>query len=371
MKPDNLITIGTANELKAVNNVLKIPFGAYEHQMGMQVFGKPEALACVAAFNEKMAVPNCKGLPIYIGHPDVRSFQDKYRDHAAYGWIVGMVANENAGRLEMTIEWNAPGQELIANEQFAYFSPLWLSVKRGNTIHPFAVKSVGLTQEPNIQYLAVACEELADQEETPNEGADMDLKELRDWLASRWKHETALEEAPNELVVEEALALLEAHDAELVAANEAHAAELATANEAVPEDTAATLAQVQDELQLANEGLQTLRSAHAGLLLDNALADGRITPATRSKWEEKFTADGADFMALANELGSIDPVMKTRSATKDLKPGDAQQKTHADLSQAAMQLANEKHIPFESAYATTKNKPEFAHLFTSEQADAQ
>jgi phage I-like protein len=356
MKNSKHIFIGTANELKPVNNVLKIPFGSYEHPLGLQIFGAPEARSCVDAFNERRTIDGFKGVPIYIGHPDVKSFQDKYRDHAAYGWIVGMAANESAGRLDLQVQWTDPGTELITNEAFAYFSPLWLSVRRAGNIHPFAVKSVGLTQEPNIQYLAVACEELA-EEETPNEGAAMDLEKLRAWISKHWKHETPLEDAANELVVEEALALLESHEAELAAANEA-----------VPDTATATLAQVQTELEAANEGLSAMRKAHGALLLDTALADGRITPATRAKWEERFAADGTSFDAVANELAGIDPVMKTRSKTKDKQPGDALAKTFGDLTQATIALANESNMKYDDAYRTCKNQEQFAHLFISEQA---
>lgn len=352
MNKRNLIAIGTANELKPVNNVLKIPFGSYEHQLGLQIFGKPEAQSCVAAFNERKSIAGFKGTPIYVGHPDVKSFQDKYRDHSAYGWITLMAVNEAEGRLELTVDWTDPGTELIANEAFAYFSPLWLSMKRAGNIHPFAVKSVGLTQEPNIQYLAVACEELADEEETPNEGTIMDLKKLRAWISKHWKNETALEEAPNELVVEEALALLEAHESEL-----------ATANEGVPETTAATLAQVQTELETANEGLIAMRTSHGSLLLDVALADGRITPATRSKWNDKFAAEGADFAAVANELEAIDPTMKVASVTKGKQPGDAEPATHAELANEAMVMARTHGIKYDDAYLTCKKQSQFAHLF--------
>ena len=134
------------------------------------------------------------------------------------------------------------------------------------------------------------------------------------------------------------------------------------ANE-VPADTAATLAQVQDELVLANEGLTTLRGSHSALLLDGALLDGRITPATRPKWDEKFAAEDSDFTALANELGSIDPTMKTQRAAEDAKPGEGL--VHADV----IALANEYQLgggTFEAAYGRAKRDPKFAHLFTSE-----
>jgi hypothetical protein len=361
MKNANLILIGGANELKPVNNVLKIPFGSYDHPLGLQVFGLAEAQSCVESFNELAKVPGFRGLPVYIGHPDVKGFQDKYRDHSAYGWIAAMTANEAEGRLDLAVQWNGPGAALVANEQFAYFSPLWLNARRGTRLHPVALKSVGLTQEPNIQYLAVACEMAGD--EATNQGVPMDLKKLRDWLASRWKHETALESAPNELVIEEAIALLDAREAELAT----HAAALATANEAVPEAVAATLAQVQAELETANESVQAIRAAHSGLLLDVALSDGRITPATRVKWEERFAAN---FDATANELALIDPAMKTKSVTKAAKPADgtagpgAAEARRAALVVAANEVsAANPGLKPEQVWAKMRKMEQYAGLF--------
>lgn len=390
MKFKNLILIGTANELKAVNNVLKIPFGSYDHLQGLQIFGLADANNCVEAFNESAKVPGFRGLPIYIGHPDVKSFQDKYRDHAAYGWITAMIANEAEGRLEMTVEWTAPGEQLIANEAFAYFSPLWLSVKKAGNVHPFKIKSVGLTQEPNIQFLAIACEEeqttegdqnmnllqrlLALLPETVSKNITDDdgivgffqkmldgFKAMRESQKERYKAEDAAYMAlENEDPIAGFIAYLQIIKDEAVA----------LANE-VPAATAATLTQVQEELVVANEALTTLRTAHSKLLLDGALQDGRITPATRLKWEGRFAEEKSDFMALANELGSIDPVMKTTRITKGAKPGDNGGATHADVITLANEMCSDGKTSFESAYARAKKDPRFAHLFTSKQADAQ
>jgi len=297
-----------------------------------------------------------------------------------------MAANEVDSRLEMTVEWTLPGEQLIANEQFAYFSPLWLSTQRGGNLHPFSIKSVGLTQEPNIQFLAVACEEL---NETPNPGGTMNLlerlralinkeevqteddvvgfvqkmldalKALRESMKDKWKAEdVAYDVAENERLVKEAVDLFQTLEGDL-----------ATANEAVPESAAATLTQVQTELATANESLATMRTAHCGLLLDGALADGRITPATRQKWEERFGAEESDFTALANELAGIDPTMKTSRKARDGKPNDGGTATHADV----VALANELKGPeesFESAYGRVKKEEKFAHLFNPEHVDA-
>ena len=132
----------------------------------------------------------------------------------------------------------------------------------------------------------------------------------------------------------------------------------------------ATLTQVQEELIVANEAVKNLRKSHSALLLNVALQDGRITPATRAKWEDRFQGS-EDFTALANELGSIDPVMKTTRLTKGAKPGDNGGATHVDLIAVANEMCSDGKVTFESAYARAKKDPRFAHLFQVKQADAQ
>jgi len=356
MKTKNLILIGTANELKLVNNVLKIPFGSYDHLQGLQIFGLASAIACEEAFNESAKVPGFRGLPVYIGHPDVKAFQDKYRDHAAYGWITAMIANESEGRLEMTVEWTAPGEQLIANGAFAYFSPLWLSVKKAGNVYPFKIKSVGLTQEPNIQFLAIACEE-----EQTTEGDPMNplLEKLKLLLP-----ESEREQITTDELLIAALEKMLADKKEPVA----DPAVVAAANE-LP-GVKATLTETAQQLIVANETLQGLRKTHSALLLDNALLAGKITPATRTKWEDRFQGS-EDFIALANELGAVEPQMKVQSQLKGAKPGDGADATHADVVAVANELCESKGCNFEAAYAIAKKNPKFAHLFQVKQADAQ
>lgn len=150
----------------------------------------------------------------------------------------------------------------------------------------------------------------------------------------------------------------------------AEAVELA--NE-VPAETAATLNETTQQLTVANEALQGLRKTHSALLLDGALQAGRITPATRTKWEERFGSDDADFAALANELAAISPVMKTTSATKGAKPTDKDGTTHSDVIALANEMVAGNKSPgaFEAAYSRAKKQPQFAHLFQVKQADAQ
>lgn len=380
----NLYTILVANELKVSGTILRIPYGTYEHALGVQVFGKDEATACVAAFNEKKAKPGFKGSPFYIGHPDVPEFYDKYRDHSAYGRIKMLIANED--HLAFYVKWTPEGEKLIANEAFVYWSPLFYSKRVGGKLHPHLIRSAGLTQEPNIEYLAVACEHLLQDEPSTKENTMNNLlerlkalinkddvqtedevvgfvqkmidalKKLRDSIKDKWTAEdVAYDVAANERLVDEALKLFTQLDEDL-----------ASANEAVPESATSTITQLNEELATANESMSRLQASHSTLLLDGALQDGRITPATRKKWETRFNAEGADFEAVANELSSIDPVMKTQSTVKGKKPSDAELPTHTDLKDSSIAMANERKIPYQEAYNACRKQEKFAHLFPSE-----
>ncbi|QBG47830.1 hypothetical protein EGM51_10660 [Verrucomicrobia bacterium S94] len=399
---EHLRFIGLSNELTAADRPLVIPYGSYPHKVGRvtQLINSKTAAMMVDEFMTASVKDGFRGLPVYIGHPDVKSFRDKYQDHRAYGWVVDMIANDADRKLELTVEWNEPGRQLLTNEHFAYFSPNWLAVKGGaGEALPFKMISVGLTHTPMIEYLALACEDGGDDQEIINQGDSMNkllerlkallpekvqenvktedelvsifqkmlegLKALRDSQQERWKAEDAAYMA---LENEDPVAGLAAYLGVLA---EANAAELQLANETVPESATATIEQLSAEMELANEALAARESRLKNVLLDVALADGRITPATRGKWESRFAAEDADFEALANELDSIDPIMKTGSVTKGKRPESNIAATHADLRRAATQLANEKSMSYETAYASLKSTDEFAHLFPAEQADAQ
>lgn len=390
MKNKVLGVIGLSNEIGGVTRSLRIDYDSYEHRGAkvMQLFNQLAAAMIVSEFKAMAEKPNFRGLPIYIGHPDVKAYYDKYRDHKAYGWVVDMIAHDD--HLELVVDWTEPGEELLANEHFAYFSPYWLTKRVSGQAVPFFIRSVGLTHEPMIQYLA--CEE---EEPTQQEGSIMDklferlkallpekvqesianaddltaffqkmldgLKALRESQQERWKAEDA--------------AYLALENEDLVEGLTAYLAELSSqadslANE-VPPETAATLSQVNDELALANESLAGIRTKYSGLLLDGALQDGRITPATRKKWEDRFAAKDADFEALANELGDIDPTMKTTRKADNGKPDDANLATPADVTALANEYMESNKCSFEQAYARAKKQPQFAHLFTPKQADAQ
>ena len=71
-----------------------------------------------------------------------------------------------------------------------------------------------------------------------------------------------------------------------------------TKAEAAEADKAAAVNECEKvKTELANE-----KAAHRGILLDNAIADGRISVAGRAAWEKRLTDDfKAGSIALANE----------------------------------------------------------------------
>lgn len=100
-----------------------------------------------------------------------------------------------------------------------------------------------------------------------------------------------------------------------------------TKAEAAEADKAAAVNECEKvKTELANE-----KAAHRGILLDNAIADGRISVAGRAAWEKRLTDDfKAGSIALANEKP-----LKRESALAGTQP----QKT-CDIN--LVSLANER-----------------------------
>lgn len=100
-----------------------------------------------------------------------------------------------------------------------------------------------------------------------------------------------------------------------------------TKAEAAEADKAAAVNECENvKTELANE-----KAAHRGILLDNAIADGRISVAGRAAWEKRLTDDfKAGSIALANEKP-----LKRESALAGTQP----QKT-CDIN--LVSLANER-----------------------------
>lgn len=87
----------------------------------------------------------------------------------------------------------------------------------------------------------------------------------------------------------------------------------------------------KDECEQVKAELANEKAAHRGILLDNAIADGRISVAGRAAWEKRLSDDfKAGSVALANEKP-----LKRASAVEGKRPAKA-----ADVNLVA--LANER-----------------------------
>ena len=152
----NGLELTNATEEKPVPEWIEIPLGNHDHRAGMQVFDRESAEAIIANF--KSLGNRSKGVPFYEGHPDVNP--ERWPDKSAKGWIKEMELTNSALRLR--VKWNAAGNALIANEEYAYFSPTWgcLPVKgRSSAYRPIRLRSVGLVNEPNIGVMPLTNEQ--------------------------------------------------------------------------------------------------------------------------------------------------------------------------------------------------------------------
>lgn len=162
------------------------PFGRFPNQLGMQVFTADDAKNICNEFNGVLSLPQrMMGLPFYIGHPDHPAFKDQYKDTRSYGRVkelecrhdascatcntfansTGEVPCEVHGLFGRT-KWNDEGKQLIANETFNGHSVNWRLRKVGGEWHPFSLKSVGFTNEPNIPVKPIFAANEADAIET-------------------------------------------------------------------------------------------------------------------------------------------------------------------------------------------------------------
>ncbi len=262
---------------------LVIPYARYLHKKsGVVQIVDPRTLAGIRARLANEQANGAPGIPVYHGHPDVPELAARYPDKAAHGWITA--ADEIAGTgFACTVEWiDAP-----AAGQFIYFSPYFFGedAAPGETVID-DMQSVGLVNRANCTRFRLPNEADPEDHNNPNERTPM-----KKVLALLGLEEAATEDA--------AAAKLQA----LIDEKDALARK---AEEAAAEAAAATEAKTAAETGLANE-----REERIGLLLDCALRDGKVTPATKPVWQARLRRDFAnEAAALAKECAGI----KTRSA---------------------------------------------------------
>lgn len=376
--PEGAQMVGLANELSeggAAPEWITIPFGNHDHAQGLQVFDRNAAEEMANEFNSVASkaarIVGFGGLPCYVGHPDHPAFANEYKDKRAVGWVKEVKVG--AQGLELKMKWNTRGTDMIANEDFKFFSPNWAAkpvTGKTKQYRPFRLKSLGLTNEPNIgvaplhnanerQDSVPAWIETLVQKFIPAQLANEKGDGLTAWLQAQIALPTEQMEAPVKTAIEE-----------ICQANtriETLTTEKTTADTA---RTAAEEARTTAETALANErtALANERKERATLLIANAVRENRVPAAEVTAWEGKFAAD---FTKALTDLGNAKrAVLPPPGARKTEKLG--QRKEEASGSNRLAELANERMEKtgedFTAAWLHVKKDPANAALLQAKGA---
>jgi hypothetical protein len=345
-----------------------VPFGEFPHKQGLQLFDRAAAEEIVKAHNSALAkltrLVTGGTYPVYVGHPDLPGSKDT--DKRAYGWIENMRVTPEG--LHLSAKWSDAGRELVENAHFKFYSPLWWTKKVKGGIRPVALKSMGLTNDPNIPVPALANEAA---EEIEDRGSEIEDEEaaastIHNPPSTISSTEPTNNTEPMNPEILAALGLEEGASPESVlakitelqtAANEAARVseletELATANGKITEletarGDAEGLTTAANEKVTALEGQIAIAANHA---VQAAVIAGRITPAeAEAKATEILAAN--DFEAALKELASAPAKFKTESKTGAL--GEAKSRLVVAANDESAAARNERAVLVANEYANT------------------
>jgi hypothetical protein len=313
MKPTDMILANAADGGSTFailqSDSFFVPYGEYPHKQGLQIFDRAAADAIIANHNGVLAKVGrwARGdqasYPVYIGHPDLPGSKDT--DKRAYGWIENLRADDDG--LHLGVKWSEQGRELVENAHFKFYSPLWWSREKGKKLRPVILKSMGLTNDPNIPVPALANESDTEDFETEDTSQQLIEDNMNEILAALGLEDGA--------TLEDALAKIAA----LTEAAELAATEKAAADAKAAEEEAAKMAEAEKLAAAENEakGLRASLTIAANAAVATAVAAGKLTPAeAESKATEILAAN--DFAAALQDLGKLNAKVKVTSVTGDL-----------------------------------------------------
>lgn len=417
------IELANAGGEKPVPEWIEIPFGNWDHRLGMQVFDQGSAEEIIANFRKLGS--RSKGLPFYEGHPDVDPA--RWPDKSAKGWIKEMALSNDGLRLKVV--WNAAGQDLVANEKYAYFSPTWgcLPVSgRSGAYRPIRLRSVGLVNEPNIGVMPLTNEQttkghptmppwllelLGLKPEATEEEAQSALAERLNGLATAtasnekliinlsalgsilvnelpegsdedqdrasflaWMHELlgtdpATGVAGLKAILQDKVEkaghidrVKQARQVVNAAQQQHHDAYQRLEQSMTNEQTARTTAET--ELANARAAFTAERSARAELLIANLISTGKLRKADAQAKTTELANAGDGFDALVTTLTNAAPVLPTGSA---LTANLGNRKEASEASATVLELVNERMAETHEDYRTAFNQVKKAkpELFAS------
>ena len=321
------------------------PYGRHPHERGMQIVDSAAAgemgrgvSALWKIFKEKFGCGN--PVPVYRSHPDSENFVNAL-DKMTYGAVKKVYAGERGVMAQ--IDWCNDFRKLPKKMMF---SPRWKMARQpdGN-FRPIRLLSIGLTYTPNIGNTDFANEKTNTKE---NPMLKSILKALGFTEEQAAAAETNAAGAPAEEEILKKIASLKAPAAPGAESPEGgKKPEEAAENESLRRAAAAE------------------RAARAKMVVDNCIAEGRMTKADEAAALEVL-CNAKDFDSAAKLFASRSAVWANSSKTGNLAPrnaeeaaGEAAENARAAgiLARADTIAANEK-IPYRQAYA--KAEAEYA-----------
>lgn len=157
-KFSGIAVVGLANDFfsaaRAGHWLQLSPFGDFPHPRGIQRIDRAAADALVEDLTRQSIVEgrSWRGVPFFVGHPDVPELAHEYPNKTPYGWIKALEPRTDGiyGR----VEWTEVGQKLIDAKAFKSLSPFWMAeeiTENGlRILRPVSLKSVGFTDRPNL-----------------------------------------------------------------------------------------------------------------------------------------------------------------------------------------------------------------------------
>lgn len=347
----DLVCIADRFSAPVEDQPIVMPFGDYPYDEPVNVEGRLRSVvqrfdllaANALATRINTAAAEGKHLPIYAGHPDVPDLAHKYPDKGAWAFMGKAEVDPDAGELRIHPMWN---EQRPRKGAFRWQSPYWsgatIGEENGVLIARITdIKSLGMTNQPKIYHFRLPNERL------PGNTQETDMKEKL--IALLGLAADATDDQVNEAIT---ALKARADDAEgKVTALEKQIEEL-TAEKTSAEEGKATA-----ETALANE-----RSAHNGVLIDLALADGRITPALKPLWAKRLSdSPDTNRIALANEQTRLKVVPSTDHVGRKANDQRSNASKIIDLVNEQMTKTG---VDYDTAYAAIKAKPEHKLLFT-------
>ena len=337
----------------------EFPLAAGNGQTLVQKFSREDADAMVAAFNSLVARAGrmFRGLPIYIGHPDVdrKAFPDERR----LGKVLDLEAREDG--LYGKPAWNSLGQENLAEGYWVYPSPAWYYRKPApgqKVIVPDELKSIGLTNTPNI---------LASEPVTMNAGAGTDPADRTDEFEQETNQQDNDMKLKPELMA--ALGLTEQSTPEEIQAAVEAALEAGMAKPE-PEKVAELEMEAENakkEKDAALAACNAAKAAHADDLVAIAVNTGKCTKAEaealRPEFDTDFDAAKAKLDAMKGTAMNTEPL---DIGGRKVAINDAAQR-RAAIADEVQRRMDAQGVSYDVAWNSVARDKKFAPLFAAMQ----